>query len=604
MAAAPAIPSVNMPAQNKVVELPLCTDKTVFEFVFSSPFVRGSDLWKQTPKQLQSHAMDAPVPDSKPIFVDGQTRASLSYGRLRTDAIKVASSLIHGPLGLRPAPSTASDPTVNRGAIVGPIVLLQLPNCLQFPVLAFGVLASGLTITACNPVLTPGEIAHILALSQPSVIVTTPTGLPNFQKAFEQLEPSVQQKLAYPTKGNVFIVDPDQDDYGSSMSSLNQQQTSIIGGWKVSNWKTLLPSNPAPFTPPRYTPAESALRAAVIFWSSGTSGKSKGVILSHRACSSALVAVWHYSTLGQDERLVGLPPFYHIFGWANVLMVSPAFGATTTTIAKFDPPAYLRVAQETRATHLHIAPPVAVLFAKSPLVTGFDLSSVKACTSGGAPLGTSVIAEVYKRLGIMVRMGYGLSETSGVTGQVAENWKELEKLLGSTGTVFGGTEVKVRSIEDGKTLQVGQDGEICIRSPYCAISYLNNPQATAEAFDDEGCFQVAPADLEDALCASPLVQDAGVTGVYNEEHATEYPRAWVVPFDKSLLQGGVNSEAFCHELRKHIEAKYAPYKWIRGGFVLCEAIPKIPSGKIKRRELKDTKGILIKVYEDKIRAKL
>ena len=77
---------------------------------------------------------------------------------------------------------------------------------------------------------------------------------------------------------------------------------------------------------------------------------------------------------------------------------------------------------------------------------------------------------------------------------------------------------------------------------------------------------MAPADLEDALCASPLVQDAGVTGVYHDDHATEYPRAWVVPFDKALLNPSADgsrraAELFCHELRKHIEAKYAPYKW-------------------------------------------
>lgn len=151
-------------------------------------------------------------------------------------------------------------------------------------------------------------------MSEPSVIVTTPAGLAGFQKAFACLPAQTQQKLGYPTKGNVFIVDPDHDDYGASVASLDQQATSVIGGWKVSNWKTLLPPNPAPFTPPKYTPSESATRAAVIFWSSGTSGKSKGVILSHQACASALVAVWHYATLGADERLVGLPPFYHIFG--------------------------------------------------------------------------------------------------------------------------------------------------------------------------------------------------------------------------------------------------------------------------------------------------
>lgn len=137
--------------------------------------------------------------------------------------------------------------------------------------------------------------------------------------------------------------------------------------------------------------------------------------------------MWHASTLGENERLVGLPPFYHIFGWANVLMLSVAFGATVTTVRKFDPVSYLRMAQDARATHLHFSPPIAVLLAKSPLgallspadmrdllrqlncphvaVDGFDLSSVRGCTSGGAPLATSVIEQVYKRLGILIKIG-------------------------------------------------------------------------------------------------------------------------------------------------------------------------------------------------------
>lgn len=285
---------------------------------------------------------------------------------------------------------TSSNPGVNRGAIVSPVVLAHLPNSLQFPVLAFGTLAAGLTYTAINPVLTAGEVAHILNLSKPSVIITTPSGLPVFQQAFELLDAALQSQLAYPTKGNVFIVDPDQDDYGASSGVLNQATAYTVGSWKVQNWKVLLPAQPVPFAPPQYVGSEASLRAAVIFWSSGTSGKSKGVILSHQAVASALVSVWHYSTLGANERLVGLPPFYHIFGechpqsisrlpfpakltrvcwlgWANILMTTPAFGATCTTIAKFDPQTYLRIAQDTRATHLHIAPPVAVLFAKSPL---------------------------------------------------------------------------------------------------------------------------------------------------------------------------------------------------------------------------------------------
>lgn len=84
-------------------------------------------------------------------------------------------------------------------------------------------------------------------------------------------------------------------------------------------------------------------------------------------------------------------------------------------------------------------------------VEGFDLSSVKACTSGGAPLGSSIIREVYNRLGCLVKMGYGLSETSGVTGQIAQTWDELESVLGSTGVAFQGVELRIISVDTAKS---------------------------------------------------------------------------------------------------------------------------------------------------------
>ncbi|SCV68707.1 BQ2448_828 [Microbotryum intermedium] len=637
-----AIPIVKFPAHVPALELPSSSD-TVWSFIFDangtgqSPFVKGSPTIKATRKDLQSRYLEGPIPVEMPVYRDGLTGATLSYGRLKSDSLKIASSLIHGPLGLKPAPLSSSDPTKNRGAVVSPIVLLQLPNSLPFASLAFGVLASGLTFTAVNPALTSSEIAHILSLSEPAVIITTPSGLPTFQEAFRSLAPEVQARLGFATKGNVFIVDLSHDDYGASSGSIGQVREQDIDGWRVQDWKVLLPSA-APegvvFEPPRYTGSEDAVRGAVIFWSSGTSGKSKGVILSHKAVGSAIVSVWHCSTLEANERLVGLPPFYHIFGWSNVLMPAAAFGATVTVIQKFDPQTYLRIAQDCRATHLHIAPPVAVLFAKSPLVDGFDLSSVRACTSGGAPLGSSIITQVYKRLGILLRMGYGLSETSGVTGQSARTWSELESELGSTGKVFYGNELKMASIPDpNKTATVGEDGEVLIRSPFMMISYLNNPVATKESFDDDGWFktgdvgnldargnlhivdrmkeimkikgfQVSPAELEDYICSSPLVQDAGVSSIYHEEHATEYPRAYVVPTDKGHLLGGAGAEAFAHALRQHIESKAAPYKWLRGGVVIIDAVPKSAAGKILRRNLKECKGQLVHVYEDKIRAKL
>lgn len=96
-------------------------------------------------------------------------------------------------------------------------------------------------------------------------------------------------------------------------------------------------------------------------------------------------------------------------------------------------------------------------------VDGFDLSSVRGCTSGGAPLATSVIEAVYKRLGILIKVGYGLSETGGVTQQQSMTWRELESEMGSCGSAYPGTEVKIRSIEDGRTLSVDEEGEILVR---------------------------------------------------------------------------------------------------------------------------------------------
>ncbi|KAM0750797.1 4-coumarate-CoA igase [Meredithblackwellia eburnea MCA 4105] len=625
--------AVNMPSHVKADPAFPESHGNLFEFIFSNPFEKGSAVTNAGPAHGKGHHRSK-VPLNLPIFVDGRTGSSITWKKLRQDSLTVAGSLTAGPLALKPLPVSASKATANRGAIVSPVVLLHLPNSIQWTVLAYGVLASGLTLTGINPALTAVEVAHIFTKSSPSVVVTTKAGLATIQAAYELLEPSQRADLAYPTRGNVFIVDIDGDDYGATSTSLNSPAEWSVSGWKVQDWKVLLPSAPIPFTPPKYdAPNEDDLRAAVIFWSSGTSGKSKGVVLTHKALASAVISVWYGAGLKDDERLIGLPPFYHIFGWANVLMVGPAFGATVTIVSKFEPHHYLRLAEETRATHLHIAPPVAVLFAKSPLVSGYDLSSVRGCTSGGAPLGVSVIKDVYKRLGFMVKLGYGLSETGGVSGQKCETWGELEKILGSTGTIFDGTEVKIISVDDGKIVTVGEQGEVCIRSKFLFRTYLNNQEATDEAFDSEGFFhtgdvgrfdaqgnlsivdrlkevikvkgfQVAPAELEDGLCGSPLVQDAGVSSIYHEEHATEYPRAYVVPFDKEVLKGGKKADEFAHALRKHVEGKYTPYKWIRGGFVIVEAVPKSPAGKILRRLLKDTNGHLVQVYEEKVRAKL
>jgi acyl-CoA synthetase (AMP-forming)/AMP-acid ligase II len=164
-------------------------------------------------------------------------------------------------------------------------------------------------------------------------------------------------------------------------------------------------------------------------------------------------------------------------------------GGTTVVMPKFDPVSFLTLAQQYRATHLHLAPPVAVILAKSPLLDGFDLSTVRSGTSGGAPLGVAIIEAVYKRLGFLIKLGYGLSETASVTSTLADTFEQYKPFAGATGVPCPSVEIKVISTDgSGKLLEIEEAGEVLIRSPSLMNGYLNNEAATKEALDAEGWF--------------------------------------------------------------------------------------------------------------------
>lgn len=113
------------------------------------------------------------------------------------------------------------------------------------------------------------------------------------------------------------------------------------------------------------------------------------------------------------QVFIGFVPFFHVFGLCNVELLTIACGATTVCLPKFDPKTFLSLAQKHRATHLHMAPPIAVILAKSPMLDNYDISAVRGGTSGGAPLGPAIIEAVYQRLGFFIRMGSVLSSVLG-----------------------------------------------------------------------------------------------------------------------------------------------------------------------------------------------
>ncbi|EPQ51761.1 acetyl-CoA synthetase-like protein [Gloeophyllum trabeum ATCC 11539] len=496
-----------------------------------------------------------------------------------------------------------------------------------------GAAAAGLTVTMCNPFYTPGELLHVLHTARPAVIITTPTGLSTLKEAAKQLDDKEQARI-YKECGRVFIVDVTHDDYGLYDGN-PQTVTPKSGhdGWLTADWKWLL-GKPG-FQMDGWSPEEVAKRVCFILWSSGTSGKSKGVVLSHRAvCAGVVTQRYGQQWMGPDEVEVAFVPFFHVLGLACVALLGPAMGVSIVVLPRFELELFLRLVEAHRATYIHMAPPVAVALAKTPLLGKYDLSSLRGCSSGGAPLAADVIRTVYDRLGVMIKLGYGSSEAGGITAQYADTWEELKPLLGNTGKPTPGLVVKIVDAEgSGRTLPLGEEGEIWIKSPALMSGYLNDPESTSEALTPDGWyrsgdigkldksdnlqitdrmkdmikssgFQCSPVEIEGVLAGHPQVADVAVGAIYSPEDATEYPRAYVVPMDRSLLEKSVKSNKPCaelvalaDELNKRVETRLIKYKWLKGGILFIDQVPKNPSGKILRRLFKDCKGIEVQLYE-------
>lgn len=274
---------------------------------------------------------------------------------------------------------------------------------------------------------------------------------------------------------------------------------------------------------------------------------------------------------------------------------------------KFDLEDFCRIVQEHKVTFAYVVPPVVLLLSKHPVVSKYDLSTIRMMNSGAAPLTRELVDAVYNRLKIPVKQGYGLSETSPTTH--SQPWSDWNKTIGSVGTLLPYQEAKYMSPEE-KEVPAGEVGELWIKGPNVFKGYLNNPEGTAHAKTSDGYFktgdvgyqdkngnfyitdrvkelikykgfQVPPAELEGILVSHPNVNDVAVIGIYDKEQATELPRAYVVP-----ANGLGKGEKEAKEIVEWLNGKVANHKKLRGGVRFVDEIPKSVSGKILRRVLK------------------
>jgi acyl-CoA synthetase (AMP-forming)/AMP-acid ligase II len=486
-------------------------------------------------------------PDA-PALIEGPTGRAVTYRELR--------ALIDG----------ARAALASRGFARGDVLCLYSPNVPEYAAVFFAVAELGGVNTTANPTYGAEELAKQLADSGAKIIVTAPA--------------LAEKALAAAKMAGVVEVIAWADAPGcTSFASFIAEAAS------------------KPAAPHHVEPARDLV---ALPYSSGTTGLPKGVMLTHRNLVANLAQIEFIDSAASGDYIVGVLPFFHIYGMTVILCGVLRKGGCVLTMPQFDLAEYLRLTSHYGAKRAYLVPPIALALAKNPIVDRYDLSRLKFVTSGAAPMGRQLEDDCSARIGCTVKQGYGMTEASPVTHFTPEDPAFARS--GSCGLLVPCTECRIVGLETKKDVALGEHGELLIRGPQIMQGYLNNPDATAQAVDDDGWlhtgdvgyadadgffyivdrlkefikykgFQVAPAELEALLLTHAAVADCAVIPMADAE-AGEIPKAFVV------TRHDVTSE----ELMEYVAAVVASFKKVRSVEFISK-IPKSPSGKILRREL-------------------
>ncbi|MDL2330030.1 long-chain fatty acid--CoA ligase [Desulfosarcina sp. OttesenSCG-928-A07] len=481
------------------------------------------------------------------------------------------------------------------GVRPGDRVAILLPNMIPCVVAYYAILQIGGIAVMNNPLYTDRELHHQFTDSGATVLIT----LDLLGNRMIDLRPQTQiQQIVYTSIGD-YLPFP-KNLLFPLIGKRKKLAADVKSAPAVYRWKPLLAQYPP-------SPPEVKLDfegVAMYQYTGGTTGVSKGVMLTHANLSKQIQQLlsWFTGAFEDSEIMLGALPFFHVFGLSVSMNLAIYSGWGNVLVPKPQPPQLLEAISKYRPTFAPLVPTMYIGLLEHPDIEKTDVSSIKGCFSGSAPLPVEVLNAFEKKTGSIIVEGYGLTETCPVTHV---NPYKGQRKIGSIGLALPDTECRIVDLDDGQTdVPVGDIGELLIKGPQIMKGYWNNPAATAESLtdgwfhtgdiarmDEEGYFYIVdrkkdmilssgynvyPRDVEEVFFEHPKVMEATVVGVPHPKRG-EAIKVFVV-----LKEG---QTATAEELMLYCQDKLAKYKW-PSEIEFRKELPKTNVGKVLKKDLR------------------
>jgi long-chain acyl-CoA synthetase len=479
------------------------------------------------------------------------------------------------------------------GVVKGTRVALCLPNTPYYPILFFATLKAGGIVVNVNPLYVERELTHLVEDSGAEIIVTPDVA---------EIQARVL-KVAGATGIRHVISCPIAD----VLPTIKKFAYRILKRKEIGRapasplhlfFADLIAKGSKP-TPVPVAPDD----VAVLQYTGGTTGVPKAAMLSHAniVANTDAMLVHVGGENAEQDRVLGVLPLFHVFALTNVLTFGTLVGAEMILLPRFELKQLLATLKRTRPTYFPAVPTIYNVLANLGADQRPDLSSVKVCISGGAPLPIEVRHAFEANTGSKLVEGYGLSEASPII--TCNPFEGLNK-EGSAGLPFPGTTIEIRDREDPtRIMPAGEKGEICARGPQVMSGYWHKPAETEAAFADGalrtgdvgyldedgylfivdrikdlilcGGYNVYPRVIEEALYEHPAVVEAVVIGV-PDAHRGQAPKAFVVLNEPGVVTGVA--------LRDFLRDKISKIELPRE-VEIRDTLPKTLIGKLSKKEL-------------------